>query len=91
MDVLSGTEMDVEIFISVRNVCWSLIHSAILIATNQKTREISETLSPKHEGSGLSINVTNGTDGILFNNHYSITLELINSAGKIDINGSLSK
>lgn len=30
VDVLSGTEMDVEIFFSVRNVCWSLIHSRIL-------------------------------------------------------------
>ena len=91
VDVISETEMDVEIYFSVRNVCWSLIHSTILVATNQKTGEISETLSPKREGSGLSINVTNGTDGILLNNHYSITLELINNAGKIDINGSLSK
>jgi len=62
-----------------------------LVATNQKTKDVSETLFPKLEGSGLSVNVSNDTGGILFNYHYNITLELMNSAGKIGINGSLSK
>jgi len=61
-----------------------------LVATNQKTGGVSETLSPKHEGSGLSVEVTNGTDGVLFNYHYNITLKLMNGAGKIDINKNLS-
>jgi len=87
VDVLSGTEIDLEIFFSqTLDICKSR-----LVATNQKTGEISETLFPKCEGSGLSTNVTNGTDGILFNNHYSITLELINGGGNIFIHKSLSK
>lgn len=62
-----------------------------MVATNQKTGEVSEVLFPKHEGSGLSVKVTNSTGGILFNYHYNITLELMNGAGKIDINKNLSK
>lgn len=62
-----------------------------LVATNWKTGNVSAALFPKHEGSGLSVKVTNDTGGILFNYHYNITLELMNGAGKIDINKNLSK
>jgi len=86
VDVLSGTEMDVEIsFSQTPDICESR-----LVATNRITGKVSEALFPKCEGSGLSVEVTNDTDGILFNYHYNITLELMNSAGKIDILKNLS-
>ena len=61
-----------------------------MVATNQKTDSEAE-LSPKHEGTSCSVNVTNGTDGVLFNYHYNATLVLMNSAGEDIIHKSLSK
>ena len=59
-----------------------------MVATNQKTEA---ELSPKYDGTSFSVNVTNGTDGILFNYHYNATLVLMNSAGEDIIHESLSK
>ena len=65
-----------------------ICNARLLVPTKQTTEAV---LFPELEGSGLSVNVINDTDGILFNDRYNITLELMNNAGKVDISKHLSK